>query len=118
MLTIQICCLTRITIVLTATYQTDVGEGMWNTQIKTHQADYSWFPADFKLSSSDTLCDPPDTNEREHCRHREKLHDSYTPNSFSFHALLPRKKDDRNMEKKTHDRLSILRSKGGSCVSI
>ena len=70
-------------------------------KIKTHPADYSWFPADLNVLSTDTLCDLPDANERETRRHREKLHDCYTPNRFSFHALLPRKiKDKRNTKKK------------------
>lgn len=72
--------------------QTGVGEWILSTQIKTRQADYSWLPTDFKLLSTDTLCDPPDTNERENYRYREKLHDSFSPNSFSFHVLLPRKR--------------------------
>jgi len=98
-LTKLICCLTRIIIIIIATYQTGVGEGIGNTQIKTYQANYSWFPADFKPLSTDTLCEPPDTTKRENCRHRDKSHDSYSPNSFSFLALLPRKiKENRNIK--------------------
>ena len=105
--------------VITATFQSGVGEWIRTIQIKTHQADYAWFPSDFKLSSTETLCDSPDTNERENCHHREKLHDSFSPNSFSFHVLHQRKKkENRKMKKRIRNRLSILRSKAGRCVSI
>jgi hypothetical protein len=96
----MICCLTRIIIIITATYQTGVGEGIGNTQIKTYQAHYSWFPAEFKPSSTDTFRHPPGTNERENFRHREKSHDSYSPKQLLLPRITPEKiKDNKNIKK-------------------